>query len=125
MHRGTISITHQQAVGLREAIRPLNNPPASPIDSAALLRLVEKILFVLVEFETTEQAVIEFVLTREDVIFINQFLSLQDGDWAAGILKQSRRALYELRTGVLPSYTEDVVKLWKGVTSEQPSGEHD
>jgi len=110
---------------LREAIRPLNNPPASPIDSAALLRLVEKILFVLVEFETTEQAVIEFVLTREDVIFINQFLSLQDGDWAAGILKQSRRALYELRTGVLPSYTEDVVKLWKGVTSEQPSGEHD
>jgi len=121
MRRGSITLTHQQAVQLREAIRPLNNPPSSPIDSALLLTLHERILFVLVEFETSGVATVDLVLTREDALFINQFLSIQDGDWAAVVLKQTRRALYELRTGILPAYREDTEKL--GLRNERP--EHD
>ena len=125
MRRGTVTITYQQAVGLREAIRPLNNPPASPLDNALLLLLHEKILYALVEFDTIQPETYEMVLTREDVLFINQFLSVQDGDWAAGILKQARRALYELRTGVLPAYHEDTAKLNLGSLGERPADEHD
>ena len=125
MRRGTIIITHQQAVGLREAVRPLSNPPGSPIDSAALLLLHEKILFVLVEFDTGGDDTQELNLTRDDVLFINQFLSVQDGDWAAGVLKQARRALYELRTTVKPGYPEDTAKLGLDSLREQRDAEHD
>ena len=125
MRRGTIIITHQQAIGLREAVRPLNNPPASPIDSAALLLLHEKILYALVDFDSAQPETVEITLTRDDVMFINQFLSVQDGDWAAGVLRQARRALYELRTGVLPAYHEDTAKLNLGSLGDRPADEHD
>ena len=125
MRRGTIVITYQQAMGLRETIRPLSNPPGSPIDSAVLLLLHEKILFVLVGFDTGSKEDAELPLTREDIMFINQFLSQQDGDWAVGVLKQARRALYELRTSVKPAYPEDIAKLNLGSLSERPADEHD
>ena len=124
MRRGAIIITYQQAVGLREAIRPLNNPPGSPIDSVVLLLLHEKILMALVEFDTGGGDTYELALTRDDVLFINQFLSVQDGDWASGVLKQARRALYELRTNVKPGYPEDTVKLGLDTLRERDP-EHD
>ena len=59
-------------------------------------------------------------LEREDVIIINQFLSEQDGDWAKDVLMQTRRALYELRTGVLPGWTAESEKVWRGATTDKP-----
>jgi hypothetical protein len=114
--RGCIRITYVQAMGLRESIRPLTFPHGSPIEAGDLIALHEKILLVLVEFETKGEGVdADLVLTREDVLHINQFLSMQDGDWAADVLKQARRALYELRTGVLPGWAGASDKLWEGV----------
>lgn len=116
MH-GTIWVTHIQAIGLREAVRPLNCPPNGPIDPPMLIALHEKILLVLVEFETQGVGTADIVLTRDDILFINQFLSVQDGDWAADILKQARRALYEIRTGVLPGWAGASDKLFADVAA--------
>ena len=119
--RGTIFITYTQAIGLREAVRPLSMPPGAPFDPLSQVHLHEKILLLLVAFDTSsEPDVRPLVLTREDVLFINQFLSIQDGDWAKSVLMQTRRALYELRTGVLPGWQANSEKVWRGATMEQP-----
>lgn len=109
--KGQITITMMQALGLREAIRPLSCPSNSPIDPAALVLLHEKILMALVEFETSTEQTAVIVLSQGDCIFISQFLSMQDGEWAQDILKQARRALFEIRTGILPSWSEDNARI--------------
>ena len=124
MEPGTISVTYTQAVGLREAIRPLSMPPSAPFDPLTQVHLHERILLLLVAFDTSAEAEVRpLVLTREEVIVINQFLSVQDGDWSKDVLMQSRRALYELRTGVLPGWAENSEKVWRGATVEKPAEE--
>jgi len=121
MEPGTIFVTYTQAIGLREAIRPLGMPPGAPFDAMSQLHLHEKILLLLVAFDTSsEQEARPLVLSREEVLVINQFLSVQDGDWANDVLMQTRRALYELRTGVLPGWTANSEKVWRGATTDKP-----
>ena len=118
---GTIYLNQTQAAGLREAVRPLSMPPAAPFDPMSQVHLHEKILLLLVAFDTS--AALEerpLVLVREEVLIINQFLSEQDGDWARDVLMQTRRALYELRTGVLPGWTAESEKVWRGATTDTP-----
>ena len=118
---GAISISYVQALGLREAIRPLSMPPSAPFDPMAQVRLHERILLLLVAFDTSsDREPRPLALEREDVIIINQFLSEQDGDWAKDVLMQTRRALYELRTGVLPGWTAESEKVWRGATTDKP-----
>jgi hypothetical protein len=121
--RGVILVTYQQALGLREAMRPLSAPSDGPIEAVALLLFHEKVMLLLVQFETTPgMAQGSLPLSREECLLISQFLSIHDGDWAADILKQSRRALYEVKTGVLPAYTEEMNKVWEKV-AERVSNE--
>jgi hypothetical protein len=120
-----IPLSHVQALGLREAIRPLGMPPGSPIEAGLLIALHEKILMVLVDFDTSNATVLELELTREDVLLINQFLSQQDGDWAAAILRMARRALHELRTGILPAWAEDNEAISKMMERTQADGTQD
>jgi len=118
---GTIYLNYTQAAGLREAVRPLSMPPAAPFDPMSQVHLHEKILLLLVAFDTSaELEERPLVLVREEVLIINQFLSEQDGDWAKDVLMQTRRALYELRTGVLPGWTAESEKVWRGATTDNP-----
>lgn len=125
MTRGVITIRFQQALGLREAIRPLANPSSSPIDVGVLIALHEKIMSVLVEFDTEAPSTVDLVLTRDDCLFISQFVSAQDGDWAADVLKQTRRAWYELKTGVLPAWAEDNEKIRKMMVESEDASARD
>ena len=118
---GTIYLTYTQAAGLREAVRPLSMPPSAPFDPMSQVHLHEKILLLLVAFDTSaELEERPLILAREEVLIINQFLSEQDGDWAKDVLMQTRRALYELRTGVLPGWTAESEKVWRGATTNKP-----
>lgn len=118
--RGVITLTYQQALGLREAMRPLASPPTAPIDPVVLLLFHERVLLMLVAFETTPGMTKgEMALIRDECLLISQFLSMQDGDWAADVLKQARRALHEVRTGVLPAFTQDMAHVWEGTTTEK------
>lgn len=119
MARGVITLTLTQAQGLREAVRPLASiPHDSGVNPTMLILFCEKVLMVLVEFETGVYTTRDLELTREDCLFINQFLSMQDGGWAQDVLRQARRALYELRTGVLPAWKEDNAKIAEMVKGE-------
>ncbi len=108
-----ITLTYVMTRGLREALRPVHPliGEQGVLSAAALVLLHEKLLMILVEFETSETQELPLTLTREDCLFISQFLSEQDGDWAKDVLKQSRRALFELKTGILPAWQEDNARI--------------
>ena len=118
MRRGTIFITQAQAHGLRETVRPFSMPAPGPVDQVVQLLLHEKILFVLFGFDTqpadSKVETLPLELCREDVMIISQSVSMQDGDWARDVLRQARRALYELKTGVQPGWPEVTEKIFDG-----------
>lgn len=119
--RGTITVTYQQALGLRESMRPLGMSTNAVIEAVVLVLFHERVMLLLVQFETTPNMKTgDIVLTRDECLLISQFLSMQDGDWAQDVLKQARRALHELKTGVLPGYPEATAKLFEGMKTERP-----
>lgn len=119
MPRGVITVTYQQALGIREAMRPLAMSSSAVIEAVVLVLFHERVLLLLVAFETTPNMKSgDLVLTRDECLLISQFLSQQDGDWSSDVLKQSRRALFELQKGVLPGYPEATAKLFEGMSTE-------
>ena len=120
MKDGCINVTYQQALGLREAMRPLAMSPTAIIEPVVLLLFHEKVLLMLVEFEATATKIAHYLpLSREECLLISQFLSMQDGDWAADVLKQSRFVLYELKSGQRPATKEAVQQLDENCSTEK------
>ena len=85
-------------LGLREAIRP-----GVQEDGDAASRVEEFCRRLYLAFYSLESDpdldTIAFPMKAPEVMLINNFVSLEDGDWAKDILHQTRQVLYELTTG--------------------------
>ncbi len=122
MVAGKITMTFSYAMALRDAVRPLSPMLShdSLIKPVQLISLHEDIMAMLVEFDTEAPETADLILTRDGCLLIEQALSSQDGDWAADILKQVRRAWFELRYHVLPAWAEDNAKIRQMLETRVP-----
>ncbi len=93
----SLRLTQQACLGLREAIRPLGDIAYSQTVVVDFCRRLYLALHVL-EADPDLEAV-DFLLSEEEIMVINNFLSAEDGDWAGDVLLQTRQVLFELTTG--------------------------
>jgi hypothetical protein len=69
---------------------------------------------------------VDFSVDQDEVMIINNFVSAEDGEWAKGILHQTRQVLYELITGreaVRLASHEDVQRLGVSELNLDPADE--
>lgn len=93
----SIWLTRPSCLGLREAIRPLAETSHSPRLVVDFCRRLYLALHSLEADPDREAA--DLSLSEDEVMVINNFVSAQDGDWAADVLLQTRQVLFELTTG--------------------------
>ncbi len=93
----SLRLTQQACLGLREAIRPLGDIAYSQtvvVDFCRRLYLALRTLEADPELEA-----VDLLISEEEIMVINNFLSAEDGAWAGDVLLQTRQALFELTTG--------------------------
>lgn len=101
----TVLLSLRASQYLREAIRPLAETPYGQI---IIIKFCEKLYSVLLHFETRQVVEVAVMpLTVEEVMIINHFIGVEDGDWARDLLEQTRAVLYEWSTGKSPVYLAD------------------
>jgi hypothetical protein len=69
---------------------------------------------------------VDFLVDQDEIMIINNFVSVEDGEWAKDILHQTRQVLYELTTGheaVRLASNADVQRLDLGEMSLDPADE--
>jgi hypothetical protein len=91
-----VRLTRESCAGLREVMRPFARMDS--VDNT--VQFCERLYAAFYSLEADpDKEVFDFRVSPEDVMLINNFVSAEDGDWAADLLHQSRQALHELRTG--------------------------
>ena len=83
--------------GLREAIRPLAHTESILYDSLRFCKNLYAVFYTLESAADLET--VDLRITVEDIMLINNFVSVEDGAWAKDILSQTRQVFYELQTG--------------------------
>ncbi len=109
-----LRLTQQACLGLREAIRPLAETSHSPRLVVDFCRRLYLALHTL-EADPDQEAA-DLALNEDEVMVINNFVSAEDGDWAADVLLQTRQVLFELvmgRAAVTLVSAEEAGKLFK------------
>jgi hypothetical protein len=92
-----LRLTLAMCGGLREAIRPLEETSHSP---AAVVDFCRRLYLALYSLEADpELGAVDFPVSEDEIMIINNFLSAEDGDWAGQVLAQTRQVLFELTTG--------------------------
>lgn len=116
-----LRLTRDICLGLREAIRPLNDPggpPSRVADFCTRLYLAHYALEADPDLKD-----VDFPVDQAEIMIINNFVSAEDGEWAKDILHQTRQVLYELTTGheaVRLASSEDVQRLELGGLNLDP-----
>jgi hypothetical protein len=107
-----IELTLQQALLLRETIRPLDVHVT--YHGSMLISFCERLYALILLMETRHFPESNLLLTHADVMLVNHFLGAEDFKGAADVLAQSRAALGEILSGKPTVYlarTEDMEKL--------------
>lgn len=83
--------------GLREAVRPTTDSDAA---AAMVNGFCTKLYLAYYSIEADpEKDAIDLQVDTDEILLINERVSAEDGDWAPGVLAQTRQVLYELTTG--------------------------
>lgn len=119
-----LRLTRDACLGLREAIRPLNETAYTARKVAEFCTRLYLAFYNLEADPDLEYT--DFAIDQDEVMIINHFVSAEDGEWAKDILHQTRQVLYELITGreaVRLASSEDAAQLFEGLTldPETPS----
>jgi hypothetical protein len=116
---GCIEVTLQDALLLRDAIRPLAK--VEPYEPATMIRFCEKLYDGILKMKAARLDSINIALEEHEALFINQFVGNEDWQDALAVLEQSWLALYELRyQRVYPRPERPAAALPLGV---QPAGD--
>jgi hypothetical protein len=119
-----LRLTRDICIGLREAIRPFGESAYLPHGTVREFCIRLYRAHYLLEADSDLEA-IDFPLDRDEVLVINNFVSVEDGDWAKDVLHQTRQALYELDTGreaVRLASAEEVERMFESVTLDPDKG---
>jgi hypothetical protein len=111
-------LTRDICIGLREAIRPFGESAYLPHGTVREFCIRLYRAHYSLEADPDREAV-DFPVDHDEVLVINNFVSVEDGDWAKDVLHQTRQVLYELDTGheaVRLASAEDVAQMFDGVT---------
>lgn len=92
---GCVEITLQDALLMRDAIRPLAR--VEPYEPASMIRFCEKLYDGILKMKAGELPAINIALEKHEALFINQFIGNEDWANALAVLEQTWLALYELR----------------------------
>lgn len=127
-----LRLTRDICIGLREAIRPFGDSAYLP--HGAIREFCVRVYRAHYALEAdSDLEAVDFPVDRDEVLVINNFVSVEDGDWAKDILHQTRQVLYELETGreaVRLASAEETQRLFDGVTldpdkKDEPKAEAD
>src|SRR5438309_1378113 len=91
---GCIEVTRNDALLLRDAIRPLAK--VDPYGSATVIAFCQKLYSALLKMKANRIGEINIPLDEHEALFINHFVSNEDWDHALSILEQTWLVLYEL-----------------------------
>ena len=95
MGQSFLRLTLTDCAGLREAIPPL---PDTNLQSATS-HFCERLYLLYYQLESNpELEYLNFEVTAEDIMIINNSVSSEAGDWARALLQQTREAFYEIIT---------------------------
>ncbi len=90
---GCIEITADDALLLREAVRPLSK--VDPYEPAALIRFCEKLYEAILKLRAEELDAVNIPVDEAEAMIINHFVGNEDWQGALALLEQSWLALYE------------------------------
>lgn len=112
-----LRLTTEICLGLREAVRPFGDAKA---DTRLVIDFCSRLYLAHYSLESDpDLEAVDFSISQDEVMLINNFVSVEDGDWAKDLLHQTRQVLYELVTGreaVRLASSEDAYGLFKDVT---------
>lgn len=109
--------------GLREAIRPFASTGRH--DDLVVFDTRLYLAFFSLEADPDLEEV-DFPVSVDEVMIINNFVSSEEGEWAKDVLHQTRQALYELTTGkeaVRLATSEQTNRLLEGIHIDLESKE--
>jgi hypothetical protein len=93
---GCIELTLNDALLLRDAIRPLSK--VEPYDPITVVRFCERLYEGILRLKTGDDIkTINIRLEEQDALFINHFVGNEDWQNAMNLLEQTWLVLYELR----------------------------
>jgi len=115
---GCVEITLNDALLLRDAIRPLAK--VEPYDPGTMIRFCEKLYDAILKMKTHELSEINVSLEEQEALFINHFVGNEDWDTAMALLEQTWLALYERRNrSVYPRPAANVAALVEQIAERQ------
>ncbi len=126
-----LRLDQDMCLGLREAVRPLADL-IGPDRSHGTVDFCARLYLAHYSLESDPDLVaVDLPINRDDIMNINNFVSVEDGEWAKAVLHQTRQVLYELTTGheaVRLASSADVHHLLDDVSlesrePEEPEGE--
>jgi len=93
---GCIELTLNDALLLRDAIRPLSK--VEPYDPITVIRFCERLYEAILRLKMADDLkAINIKIEEQDALFINQFVGNEDWQNAMNLLEQTWLVLYELR----------------------------
>lgn len=111
-----LSLNKAACEGLREAIRPF----AIITIHQEEVKFCTRLYLTLYSLEADpDLEYVDFIVDVDEIMIINNYVSLEDGDWAKDVLHQTRQVLYELTTGheaVRLASSKYAESLFEGVT---------
>lgn len=112
-----LRLSREMCLGLREAIRPLAD---SAYSARRVAEFCTRLYLAHYSLESDpDLETVDFPIDQDEVMIINNFLSVEDGEWAKDILHQTRQVLYELISGreaVRLASSEDAQRLFEGLS---------
>ena len=118
-----LRLSREACLGLREAVRPFADTHA---ETSQMVKLCIRLYLALYRLEADpDLETVDLRVDQDEVLIVNHFVSVEDGDWAKDILHQTRQALFELATGreaVRLASSEDAGKLFEGVNLDLDQG---
>lgn len=92
---GCVEVTLQDALLLRDAVRPLAR--VEPFDQSSILGFCEKLYDGILKMKAHDMDAINIPLDEAQALFINHFIGNEDWGGALALLEQTWLVLYELR----------------------------
>lgn len=96
-----LRLNKDMCLGLREAVRPLIDPIGTgPDGSSRMEDFCARLYLAHYSLESDPDLEdVDFPIDQHEIMIINNFVSVEDGEWAKAVLHQTRQVLYELITG--------------------------
>lgn len=111
----SIEVNRVQALTLREKVLPFANLTHASISTGQIEEFCKRVYIALIKLESPHHEHINLPLSADECFLINQFVSVEDNEDAAALLRQTWCVIYEYEYGYPPSVASDIETILSGL----------